>query len=138
AEPTTPAELYHNARLLAQRGESDRAIEVYRELFRFPLPYADPVIDLVTLLKAKYGSGGAGAALDEVLPPESDPRIRSFARLLAGAESSIEASARLEQESDPYLPELWATAEGLMTLPHERFSYGLRKRTLAFLERVQT
>lgn len=137
AEPTTPAELYHNARLLAQRGESDRAIEVYRELFRFPLPYADPVIDLVTLLKAKYGTGGTGAALDEVLPPESDPRIRSFARLLAGAESVLEASARLEQESDPYLPELWAAAEGLMTLPHERFSYGLRKRTLAFLERVQ-
>jgi len=137
AEPRTPAELYHNARILAQRGETDRAIEAYRQLFAFPIPYADPVMDLVTLLKAKYGSAGAAAAVGQVLPAGADPRIVSFARLLAGGESAIDASARLEAGVEPYLPELWATVEGLMTLPYDRFAFGLRKRALTYMNRVQ-
>ncbi len=137
ADAKTPAELYHNARILAQRGETDRAIEAYRQLFAFPIPYADPVMDLVTLLKAKYGNSGAATAVGQVLPPEADPRIVSFARLLAGGESAIDASARLEAEADPYLPELWATAEGLMTLPYDQFAFGLRKRALTYMNRVQ-
>ncbi len=137
ADPKTPAELYHNARILAQRGETDRAIEVYSKLFTFPIPYADPVIDLVTLLKAKYGNNGAAAAVGQVLPADADPRILAFARLLAGGESPIEASARLAADADPYPPALWATAEGLMSMPYDQFSFGLRKRALTFMNQVQ-
>lgn len=137
ADPKTPAELYHNARILAQRGEIDRAIEVYGQLFSFPIPYADPVMDLVTLLKAKYGNSGAAAGVDQVLPANTDPRTRAFARLLAGGETPIEASGRLEADQDPYPPALWATAEGLMSMPYDQFSFGLRKRALTFMNQVQ-
>lgn len=137
ADPQTPAELYHNARLLAQRGESDRALEHYRRLFGFDLPYADPVLDLVALLKAKYGESGAAAALEEVLPENVNPRLLSFARLAAGAETAAAAARRLEGEADPYLPELWLTAEGLMQMPYQQFSFGLRKLALTYMTKVQ-
>lgn len=137
AEPRTPAELYHNARILAQRGEIDQAIDSYRQLFAFEIPYADPVLDLVALLRAKYGAGGAAAALDSVLPAEADPRTRAFARLAAGGESPMEAAKRLATEADPYPPALWLTVEGLMALPYERFGFGLRKLAVLFMDRVQ-
>ena len=39
----------------------------------------------------------------------------------------------LADGGDPYLPEVWAMAEGLMALPFDRFSFSLRKRALAAL-----
>lgn len=136
-EPKTPAEFYHNARLLAQRGEIDRAIENYKELFKFPIPYADPVIDLVALLKAKYGEYGAAAALPSVFTAESDPRIVEFATILAKGEDMKAAAVRLLDQADPYLPTLWAVAEGLMQLPYQEFSFGLRKIALANMQRIK-
>ncbi len=137
ADPKTPAEFYHNARLLAQRGESDRALENYRQLFTFDLPYADPVLDLVTLLKAKYGESGAAAALEEVLPDAVNPRLLTFARLAAGGETPMAAARRLESTLDPYPPELWLTVEGLMAMPYKEFSFGLRKLALTYMNEVQ-
>lgn len=137
AEPRTPAELYHNARLLAQRGEIDQAIDSYRQLFTFDIPYADPVLDLVALLRAKYGAGGAAAALETVLPPETDPRTRAFAFQAAGGETPMVAAKRLAEEVDPYPPALWLAVEGLMGLPYDRFSFGLRKLAVLFMDQVQ-
>jgi hypothetical protein len=59
----TFAEHYHNARILAQRGETDLALASYRAVFQSGVQMADPVIDLVTLLTRQYGRRGAGEAL---------------------------------------------------------------------------
>lgn len=68
----TFAEHYHNARILAQRGEIDLALASYRAVFRTGVQMADPMIDLVTLLIRQYGRRGALEALtrdfEEQLP----------------------------------------------------------------------
>jgi hypothetical protein len=61
-EPRNYAAHYHNARILAQRGEIDLAIASYREVFRTGFQMADPVIDLTTLLIRQYGKQGAARA----------------------------------------------------------------------------
>jgi methyl-accepting chemotaxis protein len=138
ADPQTPAELYHNARLLAQRGEIDRALELYKRLFAFDIPYADPVLDLAALLKAKYGEAGAAAALPSVLPTNADPRFVAFAQQATGGIDAIEAAkALLISAREPYPPALWLAADGLMRLPIERFSFTLRKLALSYMDEVE-
>lgn len=55
---TTYAELYHNARILQQRGEIDLAINNFEAAVRVsPFPFVDPVEDLVALAQVRYGTG---------------------------------------------------------------------------------
>jgi exonuclease VII small subunit len=59
SNPTNLAEKYSNARSLAQRGESDRALKIYEKLLEEKIIYADPILDMVLLAKKVYGSSGA-------------------------------------------------------------------------------
>lgn len=62
--PRTYAAHYHNARILAQRGEIDLALASYRQVFLTGVQMADPVVDLTTLLVRHYGRQGALSALN--------------------------------------------------------------------------
>ncbi len=59
SNPKNLAEKYSNARSLAQRGESDRALKIYEQLLDEKIIYADPIVDMVLLAKKVYGSSGA-------------------------------------------------------------------------------
>ena len=59
SNPKNLAEKYSNARSLAQRGESDRALKIYEQLLDEKIIYADPISDMVLLAKKVYGSSGA-------------------------------------------------------------------------------
>jgi hypothetical protein len=66
---------YHNARILVQRGEVDLALTSYEKIFITKIQFADPLIDLTTLLTRLYGNSGALKLLDNkfknILPLES-------------------------------------------------------------------
>jgi hypothetical protein len=53
--PKSPAQKYNNARILIQRGEVDRALPLYEEIVGGKITFADPIIDLVTILNRLYG-----------------------------------------------------------------------------------
>lgn len=61
-QPQNFAALYHNARILSQRGEVDLALASYRQVFKTGFQMADPVIDMTTLLIRQYGRQGAARA----------------------------------------------------------------------------
>jgi hypothetical protein len=67
SDPKTPADFYHNARMLAQRGEVDLAMSAYEKMFGFPIEYADPVFDMVLILEKSYGKDGAAIYVDKKL-----------------------------------------------------------------------
>jgi TolA-binding protein len=80
--PKTYAELYHNARVLAQRGEFDLASQTYQKLFSYPLQMADPIADLVTLARRLYGIKGARTFVEQKLKPEMPMSSYLYAQLL--------------------------------------------------------
>ena len=59
ANPVTLAQKYHNARILSQRGEVDRALKAYEEVVKEKIIFADPIQDLVKLSKRIYGQDGS-------------------------------------------------------------------------------
>ena len=69
ANPSGYSALYHNARILAQRGEIDLAMDSYQKLFKNSIQLADPLIDLVALLSRSYGKSGAKTVLDKNFKP---------------------------------------------------------------------
>ena len=81
ANPSNPAEYYHNSRIFRQRGETDRALNSLRELFDFDFLFADPVRDLVALLRQRYGDEGILLAIDSFIAPEKVV-LNSYAKLL--------------------------------------------------------
>jgi hypothetical protein len=67
ADPSNYAEHYHNARILAQRGEVDLALVSYRVVIESSIKLADPIMDITTLLLRNYGRSGAVKYLEENL-----------------------------------------------------------------------
>lgn len=134
AEPTAPAEFYHNARLLAQRGEIDRALESYSALFRFELSFADPVTDAVALLKTKYGPHGVAPGLSRLFTDDSPPNLVVYGRILGEEDvpALVGIAFDLSRDESPYLPSLVALAERLRDLGNERQSVGTRELTYRF------
>lgn len=57
--PKNISEKYSNARLLAQRGESDRSLKIYEQLLEEKIIYVDPIEDMVLLARKLYGNSGA-------------------------------------------------------------------------------
>ncbi|MBU3615846.1 hypothetical protein [Polynucleobacter sp. JS-Polo-80-F4] len=82
AQPKTYAEIYHNARILAQRGEFDQAIQLYQKLFDTNLQMADPIIDLVTLSRRLYGVKGARNFIDQKMKSKMPKGSYLYAQLL--------------------------------------------------------
>jgi tetratricopeptide (TPR) repeat protein len=82
AAPKTYAEIYHNARILAQRGEFDQAVMLYQKLFDFNIQMADPIADLVTLSRRLYGVKGARNYFDQRLKEKMPKASYLYAQLL--------------------------------------------------------
>lgn len=80
--PKTYAEIYHNARILAQRGEFDLAAQSYEKLFSYPLQMADPITDVVTLARRLYGIKGARTFVDQKLKGKMPMPSYLYAQLL--------------------------------------------------------
>jgi hypothetical protein len=81
-DPKTYAEIYHNARVLAQRGEFDLAAQSYEKLFSFSLQMADPITDVVTLARRLYGVKGARTFVDQKLKAKMPMPSYLYAQLL--------------------------------------------------------
>ena len=80
SDPKTPAEFYHNARILAQRGEVDLAISSYEQVLKFPIRYADPMDDLITLATRIYGTDGGKVYLEKKIKPFVSEELYLFAK----------------------------------------------------------
>ena len=108
AQPKTYAEIYHNARILAQRGEFDQSIQLYQKLFDSNLQMADPIIDLVTLSRRLYGVKGARNFIEQKLKSKMQKGSYLYAQLLMvdpGREADFDYLA-IAGESE------WLTAAG--------------------------
>lgn len=86
--PRTYPEHYHNARILAQRGEVDLALKSYRMVLASPVQLADPIIDFTTLLVRRYGRTGAGKYLDTNMKGQMSPSAFAYALQLLDAKQS--------------------------------------------------
>jgi hypothetical protein len=80
--PKTYAEIYHNARILSQRGEADQALRFYEQLFNFPIQMFDPISDVITLSRRIYGLKGARNYLDKTLKSKMKKASYYSAQLL--------------------------------------------------------
>ena len=81
ANPSNPAEYYHNSRIYRQRGEVDLALDSLRALMDYEFREADPIQDLVALLRQKYGNTGVNEAISTFIP--DDRRVLlAYANLL--------------------------------------------------------
>ena len=107
ADPTTPAELYHNSRIYRQRGELDLALNSLKRLFEFDFFIADPIRDTVALLRQRYGDNGVISAIDQYIPVEKEI-LNSYAKLMVRAPQSKELAFWLNAEPFflPAVPEI--------------------------------
>jgi len=80
-QPTTFAQIYHNARIYTQSGEVDQAIKLYENLLNFPILMADPITDMVTLAKRNYGLAGAQTYFEKIKSKMPKP-LYLYAQLL--------------------------------------------------------
>jgi hypothetical protein len=108
AEPKAPADFYHNARILAQRGESDLAMRSYEELLKFPVLLADPVLDLASLATKLYGRDGAQIYIEKKLKPLAQEQYYLLALQVTSNEPLIELELAIEKGSVEYGPLLAA------------------------------
>ena len=102
SNPNTPAAVYHNSRIYRQRGELDLALETLKTLFEYEFIVADPIKDLVAMLRQKYGDSGVATAIGVYVPKDRDVLL-AYAKLLISAPSSKDLEFWLT--TDPlYLP----------------------------------
>jgi hypothetical protein len=107
-EPKAPADFYHNARILSQRGEVDLAMASYEQLFKFPITFADPVQDLIILARRTYGTGGAREYLETKLKPVLSNDNYLFAAQLAQEELLPELERQINEDKISYPPAMAA------------------------------
>ena len=81
--PKNLAQKYHNARILIQRGEVDRAVPIYEEIISDKITFADPIIDLVTLLTRLYGPIEAKRYIIDKLSSRIPIWSKNYALMLA-------------------------------------------------------
>jgi len=115
AEPSAPAEYYHNARILSQRGEVDLALEQYRGLFSFPIVYADPVEEVATLATSVYGPHGAARALEDILGEGISDDVRLYASQLTDRQALVEVTNLVNEDAITYPPAIHAWGRKVMT-----------------------
>lgn len=89
--PDSTSQFYHNARLYAQRGEIDLAIQMYIGAIGSKSPAVDPVFDLVGLAKRLYGDAGALKFVEIKLRPLVSEQIYVYAKLLVDPSNAEEA-----------------------------------------------
>jgi hypothetical protein len=81
-EPKTYAQFYHNARIYAQRGDVDLALDAHEKLLGYPLQMADPLSDMITLGKRVYGLNGVKVYIDKKAKNKMPISSYLFAQIL--------------------------------------------------------
>jgi len=101
AEPKTYPQYYQNARVFAQRGEVDLALDSYRKVLAAPIQLADPIIDVTTLLVRMYGREGAEKYIDRNLKSAMSKTAYIYARqLLAPKQSELAYDLMLKDKAE--------------------------------------
>ena len=103
ASPRTYPQHYHNARILAQRGEVDLALRSYRKVLEAPIQLADPIIDFTTLLMRRYGREGASKYLNANLKATMSVTAFAYAQQLLETEESDAAYRLLVEDRSAIL-----------------------------------
>ena len=122
--PKSYAERYHNARVLAQRGEVELALEAYKLALIAKVQLADPIIDIVTLLTRMYGSDGAERYIDRHFKGVLDRTSLVYAKQLLAPQQLKESYELMLSDMDTFLsfPPLGALYLRKMK-DKERFTY---------------
>ena len=113
SSPNTYAEFYHNARLLQQRGEIDLAITNLQEAIylgdKVGIIFADPILDLVDLIEAKYGVDAAPKYVEKRILNNVTNRTAELLNLALRSNYSLsEATIKLiNNTADPVIALLW-------------------------------
>lgn len=113
SDPDTYAEFYHNARILQQRGEVDLAITNLQEAIyvgdKIGIIFADPILDLVDLIEAKYGVDTAPKYVEKRILNNVTTRTAELLNLsLRSTYSLHEATIKLiNYKADPLIALLW-------------------------------
>ena len=111
--PNTYAEFYHNARILQQRGEVDLAMRNYEQALETgrEFEFVDPLMDLIDLASARYGSANVGAYIAKKLLDRLSPNLQEFALLYSSNSNlsnflDISDTTKLDSKFTPSLV-LW-------------------------------
>ena len=138
SNPKTPADLYHNARILAQRGEVDLALASYEQLFKFPILYADPVEDMMTLATRTYGKDGASTYLNKKLKLIMSNDLFLFASQLLSDKPLQDIEASINAGSLSYPPTLAAFIVSAAPSFEKASFFGTRKAVVKSIELVKS
>lgn len=111
AEPKTPADFLHNARVLEQRGETELAIEAYKVVLAFGLDLADPVLDVVELVRVRQGAEAASAFVERDIRPLVSDDLYWVAQAAVARDRNPALIAKLQDRSLTYAPAkaIWIT-----------------------------
>jgi len=104
AQPESPEEHYHNARLHELEGDYSAARRSYLEYFSSELPLLDPHLRFIAFLKVQEGTAGARETYNTVTA-RSEGDMPAYARLLLlGRDARINALQSYFQEHPEFAP----------------------------------
>ncbi len=102
ANPTSPEEYYHNARIHELAGDYSAARRAYLEYFKSNLAMLDPHLRFITFLKVQEGTAGARETYNEITARSTSP-IPAYTRLLLlGTEKRIKALKKYFKENPKF------------------------------------
>jgi len=127
ADPQSPHQYYHNFVILSQRGELSRSFKVLEKYLSLEPIYADPIIDYVSILIAKYGKIGASEHIKQSLT--SNKRLLSIAEayLADDIEDITRLSREINSSDDPYPPTMMILSQKIVSIPYDNKTDGLLK-----------
>lgn len=136
--PSTPADYYHNARILSQRGETDNALESFRKLFSRNIPFLDPVDDLLALLELRYGSQ-TGVVVEEIFSSAKESPAYQYAKVLTNGHYSNEVADAILSEREARFPVLVGVLNRTLATIYETTIYEKRvlRKCVALLKSRQ-
>ena len=136
--PKNLSQKYYNARILIQRGEVDRAVPIYEEIISDKLTFADPIIDLVTILTRLYGTIGAKRYIKDKLSSRIPVWSKNYAMMVANKNAYFDepdyADAVIDFKNNPEMfsrfPPLAAIVAGKARLgfPSEQYDLATKSR----------
>ena len=114
SDPNTYAEYYHNARMFQQRGEIDIAIANYEETMKFDLQFADPVLDLIKLVRARYSGSASKQFFQKRVLPYANEDIKQLIYVAALATDDGEIVEEINSSNITFPPALayWLRENG--------------------------
>ncbi len=105
SNPSTPQEVYHNARLYQLNGDSQNARKAFEQFFAFKLDFTDPHIEYVKLLKAQDGHAAALHSYEELAKSQGTLSAEcAWISLMEDPQQRIQSLERLAVEHPEHGP----------------------------------